>query len=143
VRNPILKSEEVQSFSKERTFIEFVRRCVLLQRYSISVHLRRNEKYSHTKSATHCLNYSSCSTCRTETGVLQHYRRANRLGYSVTVLDLQRQSRQQFQASEGPCYRSFYSDCSVHNRHSSIELSRQRSRSTGPTEAVLSATVPQ
>jgi hypothetical protein len=62
VRRGAKRCEEVQSYFEERTFIEFVRRCVLLQRYSISVHLRRNKKHSHTTSAPHCLNYSFCST---------------------------------------------------------------------------------
>jgi hypothetical protein len=51
--------------------------------YGITVHLHSIEFTSHSKSATLCLNYSSCSTCCTGTRVSQRYRRANRLGYSV------------------------------------------------------------
>jgi hypothetical protein len=61
--------------------------------YGITVHLHSIEFPSRSKSATLCLNYSSCSTRRTGTGVSQRYRRANRLGYGVAVLILRRPSQ--------------------------------------------------
>jgi hypothetical protein len=93
-----------------------VKLSVVLRQYSTSnTQYRAAQSLKIWESLPHCLNYSSSySTYRTGTGVLQrpqqYYRRPICLGNSVAVLDLQRQSRQQYQAPGGPFNRVFDSE---------------------------------
>jgi hypothetical protein len=117
-------------FSSEdfRRNCEVVKLVVVLQQYSTFTQQRVTQPLKIRDRPRHCLNYSSCSTCCTGTGVSQRYRRPNRQQRAVPFNE---------EICLGNSVRSTGPTEAVTAVSFKPESSRQQRRGTGPTETVL------